>query len=49
MVAGFDYVAIERLAQAKGCPPEATAFFFDAAESAALSAIHDRLKDRENG
>jgi len=46
---GFDFPAIAALAAALGSPAPATAFFFDAAEMAALSALHARLKDRDDG
>lgn len=46
---GFDFPAIAALAAATGSPAPATAYFFDAAEPAALTALHERLKDRENG
>lgn len=46
---GFDFPAIAALASALGSPPAASAYFFDAAETAALSALHARLKDRDNG
>ncbi|MCS0501378.1 DUF7697 family protein [Ancylobacter mangrovi] len=48
-VVGLDYGAIERLATAAGCSAAACAFFFDAAETAAVSAIHERLKDGQDG
>ncbi|GLK71712.1 hypothetical protein KHC23_13055 [Ancylobacter dichloromethanicus] len=49
MPIGFDFCAIAGIAAALGCPPPVTAYFFDAAEPAALGAIHDRLRDRDNG
>ncbi|MDF2621405.1 MAG: hypothetical protein K0S00_4064 [Xanthobacteraceae bacterium] len=46
---GFDFPAIAALARAKGCPSAAASYFFDAAEDAALAAIHDKLRDRDDG
>lgn len=46
---GFDFPAIAALAAALGSPATATAYFFDVAETATLSALHARLKDREDG
>jgi hypothetical protein len=42
-IVGFDYVAIERLALAKGCPAVACATFFHPAESSALAAMRDGI------
>lgn len=46
---GFDYPAIERLALARGCPDIVCAHLFPVAESAALAAIHEALKDDTHG
>ncbi|PZQ82660.1 MAG: hypothetical protein DI549_10790 [Ancylobacter novellus] len=45
----FDYLAIEHLAAARGCPAEACAYFFPAAERAALAAIRDNMKGDTDG
>ena len=45
----LDYLAIEHLAVARGCTTAACAFFFPAAERAALTAIRENLKGDSDG